>query len=106
MMTTTKTPVSFLSHGGVLLLSLFTLPRALTCKGVGHVIDRLRQPNIMFDTQHSVFPESQEVGKEIAQKVPKGGVVFSANWQESSNVISVNAAENTELIYQWVYTSY
>lgn len=71
----TRTPVYFLSHGG---------------------------PNIMEDTTHPAYRKLQEIGLEITQQVkPKGVVVFSAHWQGEPNVIEVNTAESTKLIYEY-----
>lgn len=57
----------------------------------------------MYDTDHPVFPKLQEIGREITQKVkPSAVVVFSAHWQGEPNVIEVNTAENTDLIYEYV----
>lgn len=57
----------------------------------------------MFETEHPVYPELQKIGKEITEKVkPKGIVVFSAHWQGERDVIEVNTAEKTNLIYEYV----
>lgn len=75
MTSTKKTPVYFISHGG---------------------------PNIMYNTDHPVYPQLQKIGREITQKVkPKAVVVFSAHWQGERDVIEINTFENTELIYDF-----
>ncbi|KAK7734755.1 hypothetical protein SLS53_007861 [Cytospora paraplurivora] len=57
----------------------------------------------MFNKDHSVFPVLQEIGREITQKVkPKAVVVFSAHWQAKPNLIQVNNAAETDLIYEFV----
>ncbi|KAI1116585.1 Extradiol ring-cleavage dioxygenase, class III enzyme, subunit B [Nemania sp. NC0429] len=71
----TKTPVYFVSHGG---------------------------PNTMFETDHPVYPVLQQIGQEITQKVkPKAIVVFSAHWEAGPRDIQVNAAEKTDLIFDY-----
>jgi len=62
----------------------------------------ISQPNIMYETSHPVYPQLVKVGKEITQLVkPKGIVVFSAHWQGEPDVIEVNVAEKTDLIYDF-----
>lgn len=57
----------------------------------------------MYDTDHRVYPQLQKIGKEITEKVkPKGIVVLSAHWQGDLDVIEVNTAEKTDLIYEYV----
>jgi 4,5-DOPA dioxygenase extradiol len=57
----------------------------------------------MYDISHPVYPKLQEIGREITQQVkPKAVVVFSAHWQGKPNVIEINTAENTDLIYEYV----
>ncbi|KAL9113212.1 MAG: hypothetical protein Q9227_002547 [Pyrenula ochraceoflavens] len=71
----TRTPVYFLSIGG---------------------------PNFMEDTEHPAYAKLAAVGQEITTKViPKAVVVFSAHWQEGPNKIKINAAEHTDLIYDF-----
>jgi 4,5-DOPA dioxygenase extradiol len=61
------------------------------------------QPNIMYDVSHPVYLKLEEIGREITQQVkPKAVVVFSAHWQGKPNVIEVNTAETTDLIYEYV----
>lgn len=61
----------------------------------------------MFNKEHAVFPVLQEIGREITQKVkPKAVVVFSAHWQAKPNLIQVNNAAETDLIYEFVVSSY
>lgn len=57
----------------------------------------------MYETDHPVYPVLQAIGKEITHKVkPKAVVVFSAHWQAKPNLIRVNSAEDTDLIYEYV----
>lgn len=57
----------------------------------------------MYDTDHSVYPQLQKIGREITQKVkPKAVVVFSAHWQGERDTIEINTFENTELIYEYI----
>jgi 4,5-DOPA dioxygenase extradiol len=57
----------------------------------------------MYDISHPVYPKLQEIGREITQQVkPKAVVVFSAHWQGKPNMIEVNTAEATDLIYEYV----
>lgn len=59
-------------------------------------------PNFMENTKHSAYLKLAETGVEITTKVkPKAVVVFSAHWQDSPTRISVNAAEDTDLIYDF-----
>ncbi len=56
----------------------------------------------MYDTSHPVYPHLVSIGREITQKIkPKAIVVFSAHWQAGQNEIQVNAAEKTDLIYDF-----
>ncbi|KAF5024107.1 hypothetical protein F66182_3851 [Fusarium sp. NRRL 66182] len=72
---TTKTPVYFFSHGG---------------------------PDVQYNTDHPVYPILQQTGKEITQNVkPKAVVVFSAHWMGEANIIHVNNAVDTDLIYDF-----
>ena len=57
----------------------------------------------MYDKSHPVYPQLQQIGKEITQKVkPKAIVVFSAHWQGEPNVIEINTSENADLVYEYV----
>lgn len=60
-------------------------------------------PNFMEDTEHPAYAKLAEVGREITTKVkPKAVVVFSAHWQDGGpNKIKINAAEQTDLIYDF-----
>jgi 4,5-DOPA dioxygenase extradiol len=59
-------------------------------------------PNFMENTQHPAYAKLVEVGKEITTKVkPKAIVVFSAHWQDSPDRIQINAAEDTDIIYDF-----
>lgn len=59
-------------------------------------------PNFMEDKQHPAFRQLGETGLEITQKVqPKAVVVFSAHWQGGPSTIQINAAEKTDLIYDF-----
>ncbi|KAI2782173.1 LigB-domain-containing protein [Daldinia loculata] len=74
-MTTNKTPVYFFSHGG---------------------------PDVQYKTDHPVYPILQNIGREITKKVkPKAVVVFSGHWEAEPDVIEVNTAEHTDLIYDF-----
>ncbi|OTB17165.1 hypothetical protein K445DRAFT_316659 [Daldinia sp. EC12] len=74
-MSTKKTPVYFFSHGG---------------------------PDVQYRTDHPVYPVLQNIGREITEKVkPKAVVVFSGHWEAEPNVIEVNTAEHTDLIYDF-----
>lgn len=70
-----RAPVYFLSHGG---------------------------PDVMYNKDHAVYSVLQDIGKEITQKVkPKAVVVFSAHWQAKQDLIHVNNAVETDLIYDF-----
>lgn len=57
----------------------------------------------MYNKDHQVYPVLQKIGKEITQKVkPKAVVVFSAHWQAKPDLIQVNNALMTDLIYESV----
>lgn len=72
-----RAPVYFFSHGG---------------------------PDVMYKKDHEVYPILQNIGKEITQKVkPKAVVVFSAHWQARPDLIQLNNALETDLIYESVY---
>jgi 4,5-DOPA dioxygenase extradiol len=59
-------------------------------------------PNFMENTQHPAYAKLSDVGREITTKVnPKAIVVFSAHWQDSPNRIQINAAEDTDIIYDF-----
>lgn len=56
----------------------------------------------MYDTGHPAYRKLQEIGREITTKVkPKAVVVFSAHWQAERGKIEINAAETTDLIYDF-----
>ncbi|KAJ4386666.1 hypothetical protein N0V93_009564 [Gnomoniopsis smithogilvyi] len=70
-----RPPVYFFSHGG---------------------------PDVMYNKEHEVYAVLQNIGKEITQKVkPRAVVVFSAHWQAKSDLIEVNNALMTDLIYDF-----
>lgn len=71
----TKPPVYFFSHGG---------------------------PDVMYKKDHPVYPVLQKIGKEITSLKPKAVVVFSAHWQAKPDLIQVNNALMTDLIYEFV----
>ncbi|KAI0883803.1 LigB-domain-containing protein [Annulohypoxylon maeteangense] len=74
-MANNKIPVYFFSHGG---------------------------PTVQYETEHPAYPILQNIGKEITEKVkPKAVVVFSGHWEAGRNVIEVNTAEHTDLIYDF-----
>jgi len=59
-------------------------------------------PNFMENTEHPTYAKLAEVGREITTKVkPKAVVVFSAHWQDGPNNIQINAAEQTDIIYDF-----
>jgi 4,5-DOPA dioxygenase extradiol len=59
-------------------------------------------PNFMENTEHPAYDKLAEIGKEITTKVkPKAIVVFSAHWQSETSKIQINAAEETDLIYDF-----
>jgi len=56
----------------------------------------------MENSKHPAYSKLVDVGREITTKVkPKAIVVFSAHWQASPNRIQINAAENTDIIYDF-----
>ena len=56
----------------------------------------------MEDTGHPAYTKLAAVGREITTKVrPKAVIVFSAHWQDGPNKIKINAAEQTDLIYDF-----
>ncbi|KAK4959245.1 hypothetical protein LTR10_004047 [Elasticomyces elasticus] len=59
-------------------------------------------PNVIYETEHPVYPVLESIGREITQKVkPKAVVVISAHWQSSANVVEVNTSEHTDMIYDF-----
>jgi 4,5-DOPA dioxygenase extradiol len=59
-------------------------------------------PNFINATDHPAYSKLAAVGQEITTKVkPKAIVVFSAHWQGGPNKILINAAEHTDLIYDF-----
>ncbi|KAI1741087.1 putative aromatic ring-opening dioxygenase LigB subunit [Xylaria scruposa] len=59
-------------------------------------------PSFMEETKHPAYARLAEVGREITTQVrPKAVVVFSAHWQDGPSKISINAAEHTDLIYDF-----
>lgn len=57
----------------------------------------------MYNKEHEVYSVLQDIGREITQKVkPRAVVVFSAHWQAKSDLIQVNNALMTDLIYEFV----
>jgi aromatic ring-opening dioxygenase catalytic subunit (LigB family) len=59
-------------------------------------------PNFMENTSHPAYHQLATIGREITTKVkPKAVVVFSAHWQDGPNRIQINAAEKTDLIYDF-----
>ena len=56
----------------------------------------------MEDTQHPAYAQLETVGREITRRVkPKAVVVFSAHWQDGPNKLMINAAEKTDIIYDF-----
>lgn len=61
------------------------------------------QPDVMYQTDHPAYKKLGSIGKEITTKVkPDAVVVFSAHWQGGDDVVYVNTAEMTDLIYEYV----
>lgn len=59
-------------------------------------------PNFMENIEHPAYLKLAEIGREITQRVqPRAIVVFSAHWQAHGNKVQVNAAEDTDLIYDF-----
>lgn len=59
-------------------------------------------PSFIGDTTHPAYAQLAAIGKEITTKVkPKAIVVFSAHWQDGPSRISINAAEHTDIIYDF-----
>ena len=59
-------------------------------------------PNFMENTKHPAYAKMAAIGREITMKIkPKAVVVFSAHWQDGPNKISVNVAEQTDIIYDF-----
>ncbi|RWA05641.1 hypothetical protein EKO27_g9470 [Xylaria grammica] len=59
-------------------------------------------PNFLETTAHPAYLKLAEIGAEITGRVkPKAIVVFSAHWQDGPSKVSVNAAETTDLIYDF-----
>jgi 4,5-DOPA dioxygenase extradiol len=57
----------------------------------------------MYQTDHPVYPQLQQIGREITTQVkPSAIVVFSAHWQaDRSNTIEVNYSEDEPLLYDY-----
>jgi 4,5-DOPA dioxygenase extradiol len=59
-------------------------------------------PNFMENTAHPAYANLATIGREITTQVkPKAIVVFSAHWQEGPSRIKINAAEHTDIIYDF-----
>ncbi|GAW14651.1 hypothetical protein ANO14919_040540 [Xylariales sp. No.14919] len=59
-------------------------------------------PNFLENTKHPAYFKLAETGAEITTRVkPKAMVVFSAHWQDGLSKVGVNAAETTDLIYDF-----
>lgn len=59
-------------------------------------------PNFMENRQHPAFQKLGETGREITTEVkPKAVVVFSAHWQDGPSRVSVNVAEDADIIYDF-----
>lgn len=87
-----RTPLYFLSHGGVSLS--FPLAQIKILTG---------QPSLIEEPEHPAYGKLQEIGREITEKVkPEAVVIFSAHWQGGKNRVLVNTAEITDLIYEYV----
>lgn len=56
----------------------------------------------MENRQHPAFHKLGEIGREITIEVkPKAVVVFSAHWQDGPSRVSVNVAEDADIIYDF-----
>lgn len=85
-----KTPVYFLSHGGVSRALVTMYDQPLT-----------EQPNLLEEPDHPAYRKLQEIGKEVTSIVkPKAVVIFSAHWQGQNDRVLVNTAEISDLIYE------
>lgn len=61
----------------------------------------------MYQTDHPAYKKLGSIGKEITTKVkPDAVVVFSAHWQGGDDVVYVNTAEMTDLIYEYVQSGF
>jgi 4,5-DOPA dioxygenase extradiol len=59
-------------------------------------------PNFMENTHHPAYAQLTSVGREITTHVkPRAVVVISAHWQASANTIAINAAAETDIIYDF-----
>lgn len=59
----------------------------------------------MYQKNHPAYKKLGSIGKEITTKVkPDAVVVFSAHWQGGEDVVHVNTAEMTDLIYEYVHS--
>ncbi|ROV89848.1 hypothetical protein VMCG_09492 [Cytospora schulzeri] len=59
-------------------------------------------PNFMENTAHPAYSKLGEVGKEITTKVkPKAVLVVSAHWRDGPNKLSINVAEEEDIIYDF-----
>lgn len=58
-------------------------------------------PNFIENPTHPAYSKLAQVGREVTALKPKAVVVFSAHWQESSDHIAVNVAEETDIIYDF-----
>lgn len=95
-----KTPVYFLSHGGVRYSYPICSNRLDVLQYV--LICILLQPSIMYDLEHPAYKKLAEIGREVTTKAkPRAVVVFSAHWQGGRDTIYVNTAEMTDLIYEY-----
>lgn len=56
----------------------------------------------MENTAHPAYSQLAAIGQEITTKVkPKAIVVFSAHWQDGPSKVSINVAEQTDIIYDF-----
>ncbi|CAN8097715.1 unnamed protein product [Discula destructiva] len=59
-------------------------------------------PNLMENREHPAFKKLGETGRGITTKVkPKAVVVVSAHWQNGPSRVSINYAEETDIIYDF-----
>lgn len=56
----------------------------------------------MVNTEHPSYSQIISIGHEIATQVkPRAVVVFSAHWQDGPSKVSINVAEQADIIYDF-----
>ncbi|OBT74154.1 hypothetical protein VF21_06251 [Pseudogymnoascus sp. 05NY08] len=110
MSTTTRTPVYFVSHGGVSIFPTIYSPAAASALSVPSRGLRTTptptnsppQPNIKYDTAHPAYARLTALGQEITSTIKfKAILVLSAHWEGSATTLSINSAPSTPLIYDF-----